>query len=64
VVFPGGDQRGKRLRKKERGDLIDCQVAILNRVQERRVGSTAGAERFHGQRMAAVLPQVKEKQPG
>jgi hypothetical protein len=48
----------------ERCDLVDCQVTVLNRVKEFRVGSAAGAEWFHGQRMAAGLAQVMEEQSG
>ena len=34
VVLPGCDQRGQRLRKEERGDLVERQVTILHRVEE------------------------------
>ena len=60
----GGNQRGKRLRKKEGGDLVKRQFPVLNRVQEFCVFSAAGAEWFHGQRVAAILPQVVEEQSG
>ena len=64
MVSPGGDEGSKRLGKKEWGDLVGRQFAVLNRAQEFRVGSAAGAEGFHRQRMAAALAQVVEEQPG
>jgi UDP:flavonoid glycosyltransferase YjiC (YdhE family) len=48
----------------ERRDLAERQVTILNRMQEFRVGSAAGTEWFHRQRVAAALSQVVEKQSG
>ena len=54
----------KRLGKKEGGDLVERQLAVLNGVQEFRVGPAAGAERLHRQRVATALPQVVEEQSG
>ena len=61
---PGGHQRGQRLSKEEGRDLVERQLAALHCAQEFCVGSAAGAEWFHGQRMAAALPQVMEEQSG
>ena len=60
----GGNERGERFRKKERSDLVERQLAVLNGAQEFCVRPAAGAEWFHGQGVAAVLPQVMEEQSG
>ena len=64
MVFSGGNQRRNRFSKKERGDLVGGQLAVLNCAQEFCVCAAAGTERFHGQRVAAGLPQVMEEQSG
>ena len=60
--FLGGDQRGKRLGKMERRDLLGRQLAVLNPVEEFRVGSAARAEWLHRERLATAPPQVVEEQ--
>jgi hypothetical protein len=55
---------GKRLGKKEGGDLVGRQLAVPNCARAFCVGSVAGAERFYRQRVASALPQVVEEQSG
>lgn len=64
MTSSGSNQRGEGLSKKERANLVERQLAVLNCAQEFRVGSAATAKRFHRQRVAAALPQVVEEQPG
>ena len=64
MMSSGGNQRSKRFGKKEGGYFVRRQFAILCCPQEFCVRSAAGAERFHGQRVAAALPQVMEQQSG
>ncbi len=62
MVFAGGGEGRERLREVEGIDLVKGQLAVLEGVEEFRVGTVAGAEWLHRQRVAIALSEVVEKQ--
>jgi hypothetical protein len=64
AVDAGGDEGSDRLGEVERVDFVKGQDSVLQGVEERCIGATAGAKGFEGQRVAILFPQVAEEQRG
>jgi hypothetical protein len=64
AVQAGGDERGNGFREIEGVDLVECQLAVLEQLEQFSIGAAASAEELCGQGTLAGLTQMKEEQYG